>query len=272
MNAWWLPVRSRWWAWWQGWLATGAHTGTGAAMLAASDGLRRSLPDVKPAAAMAFCGVVILYSVRYLHSAMDGRPGARERWMRRYPKSTCAVILLASLGAPAAAWHCDRARLAQVMIAGVAGLAYCFPLFGVPLRRFGTLKPAILAASWWLVTSPVVADGEAGALAARFFGLFGLCLLFDLKDMEGDRAAGLRTPAVILGESSLRLLAGQVFVIGAILATITGAYDLLSEIGCLVVLGFVATRRKSLFRVVAVGDGAMIAAGVVGVLLNFRLL
>ena len=259
--------RTRVTSWWHGWLSTGAHTGAGAAMLTASDSVRRHLPDVKSASALAFFGVVGLYGTRYLVQATGGVRGEREHWLRRHLALGYLVVVGAMAAGALAALGCDTLRLAQVAMAGGLGRAYCFPLFGAPLRRFGAWKPFFLASAWALATSPW-ATGAIMPLASRFCALAGLCLVFDLKDRGADLAAGIHTPAVILGEAGLRVVAGVFFLAGLILGVGAGAPDLLAETLCLVSGGYLGTRSDSTFSTVGVADGGMMLAGVVGLLLN----
>ncbi|MFN4136526.1 MAG: chlorophyll synthase ChlG [Novosphingobium sp.] len=118
-----------------------------------------------------------------------------------------------------------------VLIATVFGLA-CAWAYSAPPFRFktsGWLGPAVVALTYeglsWFTGAAVMAGALPSAriiliLALYSFGAHGIMTLNDFKAVEGDRATGLRSLPVILGERPAALLASavmaapQVVVIG----------------------------------------------------------
>ena len=81
-------------------------------------------------------------------------------------------------------------------------------------KRFGTAKTIYLAAIWTLVTVSLplsamdINTGNAGMLffANRFFLIYAICILFDLKDKEYDMQRGIKSIITILDEKKIELL------------------------------------------------------------------
>ncbi len=81
-------------------------------------------------------------------------------------------------------------------------------------KRFGTAKTIYLAAIWTLVTVSLplsamdINTGNAGMLffANRFFLIYAICILFDLKDKEYDIRRGIKSIITILDEKKVELL------------------------------------------------------------------
>jgi 1,4-dihydroxy-2-naphthoate octaprenyltransferase len=88
--------------------------------------------------------------------------------------------------------------------------------------------------SIWLVYSNSLAQGAALATAFLFFGLSGV-LLKDLKDISGDREAGLQTFGVMFAPSTL-LRASCILLTLYYLTIITAATAALFNYGTLIVL------------------------------------
>lgn len=81
-------------------------------------------------------------------------------------------------------------------------------------KRFGTAKTIYLAAIWTLVTVSLplsamdINAGNAGVLffTNRFFLIYAICILFDLKDKEYDIQRGIKSIITILDDKKIELL------------------------------------------------------------------
>ncbi len=81
-------------------------------------------------------------------------------------------------------------------------------------KRFGTAKTIYLAAIWTLVTVSLPLSAmdtntdNAGILffANRFFLIYAICILFDLKDKEYDIRRGIKSIITILDDKKVELL------------------------------------------------------------------
>lgn len=250
----------------RGWVALGAQAGLGAAALSASDALRRAEPGVAAAALSSFFGCTAFYGGRHLLRATRGDPGAREAWIRENLLVAVATTVAAAAATPLFLLRCTPARATGEAAAGLLGVAYCFPLFSTPLRRIGPAKPLLLALGWTLATSPWSGD-RAAVVLSRLLLFCGFAPLFDLKDVAKDRAEGVRTPAVLCGAAATRLVAGMFFIGAILVATRAGDDAGALEASVLGVAGLIGTRGTDTWRFAALGDGAMILAGLAGILL-----
>lgn len=81
-------------------------------------------------------------------------------------------------------------------------------------KRFGTAKTLYLAAIWTLVTVSLplhVIESDTGPSAIlffsnRFFLIYAICILFDLKDKDYDIQRGIKSIITILDEKKIELL------------------------------------------------------------------
>ena len=118
-------------------------------------------------------------------------------------------------------------------------------------KRFGTAKTIYLAAIWTLVTvslplsAMAINTGNAGVLffANRFFLIYAICILFDLKDKEYDMQRGIKSIITILDEKKIELL----FFICLILFFISSLVFYIFRDSGLIVLTLIAPGSLLLF-------------------------
>ena len=118
-------------------------------------------------------------------------------------------------------------------------------------KRFGTAKTIYLAAIWTLVTVSLplsamdINTGNAGMLffANRFFLIYAICILFDLKDKEYDMQRGIKSIITILDEKKIELL----FFICLILFFISSLVFYIFRDSGLIVLTLIAPGSLLLF-------------------------
>jgi len=93
------------------------------------------------------------------------------------------------------------------------------------LRRFAIGKTIFLAFAWMYVTTilPIIISGQdwnTGFILftiSRFFLIYAICILFDYRDREDDKASGVRSLITYLSERSITVL--FVFSIGVFIAS-----------------------------------------------------
>lgn len=174
---------------------------------------------------LLFCCTLFVYSLHYYRKTKKPVTGDRLEWCRRHPAVLPATLLIsAGLIAGGVVRHFDAifltegrlhySNLAWFILVPLVALAYSHPL--VPrsnkaLRQIGWLKMGFLSAVWAFTTTwlPVLmlVPGEhtygPAAMAAlflhRFFFIAPLSVLFNIRDYEEDKAAGVRTIAVAWG-------------------------------------------------------------------------
>ena len=82
------------------------------------------------------------------------------------------------------------------------------------LRKIALGKTIFLALVWTYVTTilPVIVSGNAWQVdfyfftASRFFLIYAICILFDYRDREDDKAKGIRSLITYLNETGIRNL------------------------------------------------------------------
>jgi len=131
-------------------------------------------------------------------------PGAAVAWQRALAAVFAAVSLALAAAVPAL-WPI-------LLYSAAAAFAYSHP--AVRLKGYPLVKPLVNTANFFLVAvmaPALIADAGAWAhLAAYLAGtwrlllvVLSLTLLFDVRDLPGDRRAGLRTLPVALGRGAV---------------------------------------------------------------------
>lgn len=101
-----------------------------------------------------------------------------------------------------------------LFLSGLITLAYSLPLLKtqkkfITLKELPAVKTFISSLLWALVTVVLplvyreseIFDMKVMLLfAQRFFFIFSVCMIFDIRDMERDKNSGVKTLAVIMGE------------------------------------------------------------------------
>jgi chlorophyll/bacteriochlorophyll a synthase len=181
------------------------------------------------------------------------RPIPSGRVPGRWPVGMAAIGVLLSLVLAAALgpWV-----LAATMVALLSGWAYSAPPFR--LKRSGWLGPLACALSYeglaWFTGASVMVGGLPGqmslvVLLLYSLGAFGIMTLNDFKAVTGDRATGLRSLPVVLGERRAAWLACAVMALAqlAVVAMLI-AVDLL--ISAAIVTLFLAVQLCLMVRLV----------------------
>ncbi len=188
---------------------------------------------VDPAAALN--NVAVACAV-YDADRIDAPWNARARLPSRLAAIASAAYYASD---PATAW------VAPAVVALHAGYTPCKPLLA-------PAKPFVVGAFWTLAVYyapllrahlPVLDDVLVPA--SVFLSLSGLSHALDLADVEEDVAAGVRTPAVLLGEEAAAMYALALVLASSLLHTLSPSpcplYDALS----LAALGGVLTGRTA---------------------------
>jgi 1,4-dihydroxy-2-naphthoate octaprenyltransferase len=101
-----------------------------------------------------------------------------------------------------------------------AGMTFLYSAPKIPhpwfrvLRRVAMGKTIFLAAVWTHVTTvlPVIISGHDWKMEhtlfviSRFFLVYAICILFDYRDRDDDKANGVRSLVTYLGENGIRVL------------------------------------------------------------------
>ncbi|HVZ95598.1 MAG TPA: UbiA family prenyltransferase [Chitinophagaceae bacterium] len=160
-----------------------------------------------------FGATLVQYNLHYMTKTIAARDSARLRWSL---KNRNLHILLLSTGVALIVFSLFSFHLRHYIILAAMGLiafVYSFPALPLGKRKrikdYGLIKIITLALLWTLVTVwfPIVNLSFDRKLFLfiffnRFFFMFVLCLLFDIRDMEVDREQNIHTIPVIAGKSN----------------------------------------------------------------------
>jgi 4-hydroxybenzoate polyprenyltransferase len=180
------------------------------------------LPHFQPLHLLIFAGSLSEYNLhRLLKYYSLNRSERKERYPWMFSNLPLAWLLfLFPLPAFAISFfYVDPLTKWIVLAAGTVVLLYSLPLKGpaglLSLRKIPFLKTFLVALVWSVLTVVVPLAGHSVEITEemmlwffieRFFIIFTLALLFDIRDENQDRSNGLRTIPVAFGERKTRRL------------------------------------------------------------------
>ena len=200
-------------------------------------GILQAVPVSPSLYAIGFC---ITFSVYNLNRKSDDAEDkinhvTRYTFTKRYERPLLVLSVAAYGAALVLAWGYGWAAVLITAFPLIAGLLYSFPVLP-ETSRYRRLKDIPLGknltiSSAWAVPHallPAVLAGSefsemAVATSVFFFGLvFINTVIFDMRDVGGDAAAGVRTVPVILGIlPTTRLLVATGLILGGIILAIS---------------------------------------------------
>ena len=179
-------------------------------------------------------GMLITYSVYNLNRKTDESEDAinhskRYAFTKKYEKLLFSTAIGAYILALVLSWFYGPVVVVISAIPLISGLIYSTPIFprGFPYRRLKEIPVAksLLVAVAWALPPALLPVYIAGALPGMitlavilfFFSLvFINTVLFDMRDVEGDRLTGVRTIPVCIGiPNTTRLLTLVNVIFGA---------------------------------------------------------
>ncbi|HEX8505410.1 MAG TPA: hypothetical protein VF630_08585 [Hymenobacter sp.] len=180
-------------------------------------------PVSYPVLGLVFAATLLVYNLDavlpFKHRQPAGTSG-RKAWQQQHRRGLALLALSAALVAGvlflAGGWW--RYLPGLLPLAALA-LLYSWPLArwgGRPraLREVPLLKVFLIAGVWSAITVglPLLAAHRplavgAGLLAQRFCLVLALAIVFDIRDLSRDRAAGTRTFPVVLGQAGAKAVA-----------------------------------------------------------------
>ena len=157
------------------------------------------------------------YSFHWYLTADTVIPSERVIWLKKY-RYVHTILFFIGLGGAGFFFYQLLPYWHWLLIAAFATFLYSAPKIPHPwfrlLRKVAIGKTIFLAFVWMYVTSvlPVVVTGTAWNTGfvlfavSRFFLIYAICILFDYRDRQDDKAAGVRSLITYLGEKSISLL------------------------------------------------------------------
>ncbi|MFL5765242.1 MAG: hypothetical protein ACJ77K_14965 [Bacteroidia bacterium] len=200
----------------------------------------------------------------------------RRKWIFENQLTIKVITFIAAAGASVSFFYNDFKIIYYFSPLLVLSLAYFLPF--VKLRKSPWFKLLTLTLVWTMVTAvvpvlmshhtnPVFIRFDILHIFVRFVFMIGICLPFDIRDMEIDRADNVSTIPLVMGERGTRSLAIVFMLLYIVLLSaeyFAGMFNLLLfiplMISAVINTGFViaATSKKSEYFFVAGLDGTMI--------------
>ena len=174
------------------------------------------------------------------------RHGMLRRWSWLAAAAGAAVLVLWPL------WLGNGGLLLLTALALPLALSYSFPLLGQRLKDVPVLKTLFvpLAVLMAVLVPPIILQGLAVRPPLLLVAGWSWCLLMfnmllcDLRDIEGDRAAGTRSLPVLLGAKQTQRLLWLLMVAGAACALMRGWPILSAATAALLILLTLAVQRR----------------------------
>jgi 4-hydroxybenzoate polyprenyltransferase len=157
------------------------------------------------------------YSFHWYLTSDTVIPSERVAWLKKY-RYIHIVLFFVGLAGAGFFFYQLLPYWYWLLIAVFATFLYSAPKIPHPwfrlLRKVAIGKTIFLAFVWMYVTSvlPVVVTGASWNTAfvlfaiSRFFLIYAICILFDYRDRQDDKAAGVKSLITYLGERSITLL------------------------------------------------------------------
>ncbi|RYY62209.1 MAG: hypothetical protein EOO05_03625 [Chitinophagaceae bacterium] len=209
------------------------------------------LPVNSNALAFIFFATLCSYSFHWMLTTEWLGNTPRSNWQKSLPFIHPLLLVAAMAGT---AWFGWKLAAHWPFLLLVAFLTFLYSAPKIPhpfflvLRRIALGKTLFLTIVWTMVTTllPVIDSGRvwpAGTLLFllnRFFLIYAICILFDLRDVDYDRKHGIRSLITWLSADRVR----QLFFLSILLFMATGTgllafgQDLL-PVTCLLVPGII---------------------------------
>ena len=160
-----------------------------------------------------FLSTYLQYNMQRGYNLLQQNPQTeRELWLLHHRKP-----MLVSLGISLVAllFLCNWLSWTSIYImVGAELVSTLYYMKPFNLRKYGFIKPLIVAAIWVIscVVVPLIENNLLSInayyfVAAQFFFITTLCVLFDIKDAEHDFFTGIKTYANTWGIKGARLVA-----------------------------------------------------------------
>lgn len=179
-------------------------------------------------AGFVFFSTLCSYSFHWYFSSTSVLQSDRINWLNRF-RNVHAVFFFMGLAGVLFFISYFLEFWPWLLAAAVATFLYSAPK--IPnkylrlLRKVAWGKTIFLAAVWTYVTTvlPIIISRQDWTPAfslfviSRYFLIYAICILFDLRDREDDKAEGIRSLITYLGIGSIKIL----FIISLLIFAIT---------------------------------------------------
>lgn len=174
-----------------------------------------------------------LHRLYTLHFAKTALQGERHAWLLRNKRLFYVLMVLASIGFIISISQAKLSVLYILLPFAAITVFYSIPFLrwknkNWRLRDLPFVKLFLIAGNWTMITillpliqyGKTVDDAEVlWVIAERFFFVLALCIPFDIRDIDIDRKAGLRTIPNVLGAEKSWQLAYLSVIISVIISS-----------------------------------------------------
>lgn len=181
-----------------------------------------------PLLAFSFFATICSYNFHWYLTPRTASPSRRVHWTHHHKSLHLVLHLIGAIGAIVYSFYLTRFMVA---LGFAALLTFLYSAPKLPQRPFRWLrhvaigKTFFLAFVWVYVTTvlPLIVAGASFRnsfywyIASRFFFIYAICLIFDYRDRDDDRAEGIVSTVTILNERDI----DRLFIISMVLFTVT---------------------------------------------------
>lgn len=232
--------------------------------------------------AFVFFATVCSYNFHWFLTPHSLRPSQRLKWDEDHKRYHLLLSIIGFIGA-AIFFYFFKESWFYIGAAAIFTFLYSAPKISFPpfqwLKRVAIGKTIFLAMTWMYVTAalPILIEGNTSLLkaiyfcAGQFFFIYAICILFDFRDREDDKADGIRSMITYFDEKgidALFIISCAIFLILVLLLRETGINGsnliiLLIPLLLLAILYRHAKRNFSDYLYYFVLDGLMMLSGLI---------
>ena len=238
-------------------------------------------------AGFVFFSTVCSYNFHWALTPYSIAPSQRLQWDEKH-ESYHLLLSIAGIVGAIFCFFFIKDHWFYIGIAAILTFLYTAPKISFPpfqwLKKIAIGKTIFLAMTWTYVTAvlPILIDGNIETekaiffCAGQFFFIYAICILFDFRDREYDKAEGIRSMITFFNERSIDILFAISIVVLFVLSILLGQTGiqwiniilLLVPAFLLISLYKYAKRNSSDYLYYFILDGLMMLSGLLLWLMN----
>lgn len=186
-------------------------------------------------AAFVFFSTICSYNFHWALTPSSVAPSQRLQWEEKHKRHHLLLSIIGLVGAGIFFFY-FKEKWFYILPSAILTFLYSAPKipyrFFQLLKKIAIAKTIFLAAIWTYVTSalPVLIEDSFSEMAilfciGQFFFIYAICILFDFRDKDDDKADGIRSMITYFNEqgvNTLFLISIGVFIILSLLLQRTG--------------------------------------------------
>ncbi|HET6723122.1 MAG TPA: UbiA family prenyltransferase [Chitinophagaceae bacterium] len=186
-------------------------------------------------AAFVFFSTICSYNFHWALTPNSIAPSQRLQWEAKHKRHHLLLSIIGLTGAGIFFFYL-KDKWFYILPSAILTFLYSAPKIPYPLfqllKKIAIGKTIFLAAIWTYVTAalPVLIEGSFSEKAilfciGQFFFIYAICILFDFRDKEDDKADGIRSMITYFNEqgvNALFLISISIFIVLSLLLQRTG--------------------------------------------------